>query len=163
MHRTRRHHSPVTEVSAKGQVCDDPPARGQALRFPWSSAFGRAMMRQMPPVLAPLARRFRAHPRATLAASLCLAAGCSLFVPSQTKVVVSHTSAGDRAFREEGKSMSLNHWDLDQGAAGLKKGFFVVKTEFEWRSLWPQTEADKIPLLPQDRPQERDAPRVDAR
>ena len=43
--------------------------------------------------------------------------------------------------------MSLNHWDLDQGAAGLKKGFFVVKTEFEWRSLWPQTEADKIPAL----------------
>jgi hypothetical protein len=72
------------------------------------------------------------------------------FPTTQTKIIVAHTPAGDRAFHEEGRTMPMNHWDLDNGAVGLKRGFFVVKSEFEWRSLWPNTEAEKIPILPQD-------------
>jgi hypothetical protein len=77
-------------------------------------------------------------------------AGCMLFPTSQTKIVVVHTPAGDRAFHEEGRTMSMNHWELDNTPSGLKKGFYVVKNEFEWRALWPGVEADKIPVLPQE-------------
>jgi len=46
--------------------------------------------------------------------------------------------------------MPTRHWELDNGPTGLNKGFTVVKSEFEWRSMWPTTDADKIPILPQD-------------
>src|ERR1700722_18766911 len=121
---------------------------------PWSRDDGRPM----PPSLAPPGPALAGRPRArspllALLSSLSLAvaglvAACSLLTPSQTKVVVAHTPVGDRAFHEEGRTMPMNHWELENGASGLKKGFFVVKNEFEWRSLWPTVEADKIPILP---------------
>src|ERR1700726_4502580 len=106
----------------------------------------------MPPLFAFVRSLRSARPRVRpfVAPALVVLAGCMFFPTNETRIVVAHTPVGDRAFHEEGRTMPMNHWDLESGANGLKRGFFVVKTEFEWRSLWPSTEADKIPILPQD-------------
>jgi hypothetical protein len=109
--------------------------------YPWPSRTHRS---------SSASARLRAPLSAAVVGTLAVVAGCMFFPTTQTRIIVAHTPAGDRAFHEEGRTMPMNHWDLETGGAGLKRGFFVVKSEFEWRSLWPNTEADKIPILPQD-------------
>ena len=74
---------------------------------------------------------------------------CSTVAPP-TRVLVSRTPTGDRAMHEEGEPLKVNRWDPETARKGLSRGFFVVKNELEWRTLWPTLEADRIPLLPRD-------------
>jgi hypothetical protein len=90
----------------------------------------------------------RARPRVRLAAVALLAA-CSTFAPP-TNVLVTRTPPGDRAVQEEGTSAHLSRWEIGLAREGLKRGFFVVKSDIEWRGLWPTTDPDKVPLLPYD-------------
>jgi hypothetical protein len=83
-----------------------------------------------------------------MAAALVLAA-CSTFAPP-TNVRITRTPPGDKAVPEEGASAHLARWEIGLAREGLKRGFFVVKSDLEWRALWPTTDPDKVPLLPFD-------------
>ncbi len=74
---------------------------------------------------------------------------CTVFAP-QTRVTILHTTSADRAIREEGKSLSLDHWQIETAPPGLEKGFFVVKSDLEWHQRWPTVDAEKVPVLPPD-------------
>jgi len=74
---------------------------------------------------------------------------CSTFAPP-TNVLVTRTPPGDKAVQEEGTSLHLGRWDIGLAREGLKRGFFVVKSDLEWRALWPSTSPDRVPLLPFD-------------
>jgi hypothetical protein len=74
---------------------------------------------------------------------------CSTFAPP-TNVLITRTPPGDKAVPEEGTSLHLSRWDIGLAREGLKRGFFVVKSDLEWRGLWPSTDPDKVPLLPFD-------------
>jgi hypothetical protein len=78
---------------------------------------------------------------------VALVVACSTFAPP-TNVLITRTPPGDRAVQEEGTNLPLNHWDIGFAREGLKRGFFVVKSDLEWRGLWPSTDPDKVPLLP---------------
>jgi hypothetical protein len=77
------------------------------------------------------------------------ALGCAAFAPP-TRVTVLHTTSADRTLREEGTNLNIDHWQLDTAPPGLEKGFFVVKSELEWHQRWPNTDTDKVPVLPAD-------------
>ena len=77
-----------------------------------------------------------------------------LFAPSCTEVTpprifVSRIPQGTRVSREDGQEVKLAHWELTP-RAGLTRGFWVIRSEHEWRDLWPNTDTDRIPLLPTD-------------
>jgi hypothetical protein len=76
-------------------------------------------------------------------------AACSTFAPP-TNVHILRVPEGERAVQEEGTSHKLNRWNLGLAREGLKHGDFVVKSDLEWRALWPNVDADKVPLLPFD-------------
>jgi hypothetical protein len=86
--------------------------------------------------------------RLALSCAIALSA-CSTFAPP-TNVHVLRTPSGDRAVQEEGTSLKLHRWDIALAREGLKRGYFVVKSDLEWRELWPRVDADKVPLLPFD-------------
>jgi hypothetical protein len=92
--------------------------------------------------------RFRGALGPSLAV-LTFISACSTVAPP-TRVLVSKTPPGDRAVQEEGAHIKVHRWELETPRKGLTRGFFVVKNELEWRTLWPNTEADRIPLLPRD-------------
>ncbi len=74
---------------------------------------------------------------------------CSvLLVP--TRVSVTRTPAGEKAVQEEGTPLKIKRWDVAVSRDGLKRGFFVAKSDVEWRALWPSTDADKVPIVPYD-------------
>jgi hypothetical protein len=85
----------------------------------------------------------------TLLAAIAVFAACSTFAPP-TNVLVTRTPTGDKAVPEEGTSAHLSRWDIGFAREGLKRGFFVVKSDLEWRQLWPSTDPDKVPLVPFD-------------
>jgi hypothetical protein len=88
--------------------------------------------------------------RALAALSCTLAfVACSTFAPP-TNVHVLRAPAGDRSVQEEGANLKLRRWDIALAREGLKRGYFVVKSDLEWRELWPRVDADKVPLLPFD-------------
>ncbi len=74
---------------------------------------------------------------------------CSTFAPP-TNVLVTRVPPGDRAVQEEGDPLKISRWNVGLTREGLKKGYFVVKSDVQWRELWPTTEPDKVPLLPFD-------------
>jgi hypothetical protein len=77
-------------------------------------------------------------------------AGCSSLTAS-TNVRIIRTPPGDRAVTEEGASARLAHWQVGLASReGLKRGFFVAKSDVEWRGLWPNTDSDKVPIVPFD-------------
>jgi hypothetical protein len=76
-------------------------------------------------------------------------AACSTFAPP-TNVHILRVPEGDRAVQEEGTNLKLTRWDLASAREGLKRGDFVVKSDLEWRGLWPRIDSDKVPLLPFD-------------
>lgn len=80
---------------------------------------------------------------------LCLAfaAACSdVTVPA--RIFVSMVPSGVHSAREDGNPLNLTRWDFDP-RVGLTRGYWIVKSEHEWRDLWPNTDADRIPLLPE--------------
>jgi hypothetical protein len=74
------------------------------------------------------------------------AAACSE-VRAPPRIFVSNVPSGVHVAREEGDVIKLSRWDMDP-APGLTRGYWIVRSEREWRDLWPTLEADKIPLLP---------------
>jgi hypothetical protein len=93
-------------------------------------------------ILSALARR-----RFALSAFL-LASACSAVTPPP-RVTVLKTPPQDRGLREEGTPLKLKRWEIDR-RTGLTRGFTVVRSEREWRDLWPTLDAERIPLLPRD-------------
>lgn len=63
---------------------------------------------------------------------------------------MTRTPTGEKAVQEEGTTLKLKRWDVAVQRDGLKKGFFVAKSDVEWRALWPTTDADKVPVVPYD-------------
>jgi hypothetical protein len=88
-------------------------------------------------------------PPSAVAAVLVAALGCTVFAPP-TRITVLHTTSADRALREEGKSLNIDHWVPETAPAGLERGFFVVKSDLEWHQHWPNVETEKVPVLPAD-------------
>lgn len=86
-------------------------------------------------------------PRPLLRFALLAFAACAIVAPP-TQVFVSRTPVGDHALHEAGAAVGMQRWDVD--VPGLKRGFHVVKSEVEWRALWPEVKSEKIPLLPAD-------------
>ena len=66
---------------------------------------------------------------------------------SPPRIFVSKVPQGVHAAREEGDTLKLVRWDFDP-RAGLTRGYWIVRSEREWRDLWPSIDADRIPLLP---------------
>jgi hypothetical protein len=84
---------------------------------------------------------------ATAAVTFAFAAACSdVTVPA--RVFVSKVPSGVHAAREDGDVLNLTRWELEP-RVGLTRGYWIVKSERQWRDLWPTIEADRIPLLPQ--------------
>ncbi len=74
---------------------------------------------------------------------------CS-FINLPTRVAVTRTPPGEKAVQEEGTTLKTRRWEIAVQREGLKRGFFVVKSDLEWRALWPSTDADKVPVIPYD-------------
>lgn len=84
----------------------------------------------------------------------CLAVGaavgaCATFA-APANVHVTRTPTGDHAVQEPGTSLKLSRWEIVLSREGLKRGYFAVKSDIQWRELWPTVDADKVPLLPPD-------------
>ncbi len=60
---------------------------------------------------------------------------------------MSKVPQGVHAAREDGDALKLVRWDMDPHS-GLTRGYWIVRSEREWRELWPTLDADRIPLLP---------------
>ena len=84
-----------------------------------------------------------------LAAVVVLGSGCAVFAPP-TRVTVLQTTSSDRALREEGTALNIDHWELSGAPPGIERGFFVVKSELEWHNHWQDTPTEKVPVLPAD-------------
>jgi hypothetical protein len=112
------------------------------MRFP--------MLRSRPSLRSARAipRVHRFPPPGFLLVALTFAA-CSTFAPP-TNIHILHVPSGDRAVQEEGTSLKLSRWEIALAREGLKRGYFVVKSDLEWRELWPRVDSDKVPLLPSD-------------
>src|SRR5580692_9676140 len=79
-------------------------------------------------------------------AIIAVTAACSdVRVPP--RIFVSTVPTGMHVSREDGDPLKLTRWDMDP-LAGLTRGYWIVRSEHEWRDLWPSLEADRIPLLP---------------
>jgi hypothetical protein len=74
---------------------------------------------------------------------------CSVVLPP-TRVAITRTPPGEKAVQEEGSNLRMKRWGVALTRDGLKRGFFVVKSDLEWRALWPLTDADKVPIVPYD-------------
>jgi hypothetical protein len=74
---------------------------------------------------------------------------CSILSPP-TRIAVTRTPPGEKAVQEEGVSLKTKRWEIAVQREGLKRGFFVVKSDLEWRALWPSTDAEKVPIVPYD-------------
>jgi hypothetical protein len=102
------------------------------------------MMRRRMPDSRPDSRKLH-----RLLGAILAFAACSTFAPP-TNVLVTRTPPGDKAVPEEGTSAHLSRWDIGFAREGLKRGYFVAKSDLEWRQLWPATDPDKVPLVPYD-------------
>jgi hypothetical protein len=91
----------------------------------------------------------RIEARAVSLGLLAWVSGCSLIGPP-AHVAITRTPPGERAVREEGTNLKTRSWDVTVTREGLKRGYFVVKSDLDWRALWPSTDADKVPVLPSD-------------
>jgi hypothetical protein len=102
---------------------------------------------------AAMAPRYSTLPPRRLAwcgrVGLALSVACTVFAPP-TRVTVLHTTSADRALRESGESLNVDHVELVAPPSGPEKGFFVVKSDLEWHQHWPDVETDKVPVLPHD-------------
>jgi hypothetical protein len=74
---------------------------------------------------------------------------CALIGPP-AHVAVTRTPPGEKAVQEEGTNLKTKRWDVTVQREGLKRGYFVVKSDLDWRALWPSTDADKVPVVPSD-------------
>jgi hypothetical protein len=91
----------------------------------------------------------RRFPRARAGLGLVVVVACATFAPP-TNVHILHTTPSDRSLQEPGTSLRLIRSEAILGHEGLKRGYFVVKSDLEWHDLWPALDADKVPLLPPD-------------
>jgi hypothetical protein len=95
-----------------------------------------------------LPRSYRPCLWALLVAAEGIAACATFAAPANVHVL--RTPIGDHALQEAGTSLKLSRWEIALAREGLKRGYFVVKSDVQWRELWPTVDADKIPLLPVD-------------
>jgi hypothetical protein len=82
--------------------------------------------------------------RLSFACIAVLAACAQVTVPA--RVFVSKVPQGVHVAREEGDAVNMTRWDMTP-RSGLNRGYWIVKSEREWRELW-SIDADRIPLLP---------------
>jgi hypothetical protein len=96
-----------------------------------------------------LSRVFRRLPRARAGLGLVAVVACATFAPP-TNVHILHTTPSDRSLQEPGTSLPLTRSEVTLSHEGLKRGYFVIKSDLEWHDLWPTLDADKVPVLPHD-------------
>ena len=71
--------------------------------------------------------------RLSFAVVAALTACSDVTIPS--RVFVSKVPSGVHVAREEGDPLKLTRWEMDP-RAGLSRGYWVVRSEREWRDLW---------------------------